>query len=78
MQGVGFRWECASRARAAGVAGFVRNLPDGRVEAAFEGPAEAVERMVAWCQSGPSGSRVETVEASDEQPDGTPGFEIRG
>jgi len=58
VQGVGFRASCAQRARAAGVGGTVRNLPDGRVEAAFEGSADAVDRLVSWCSHGPAYSEV--------------------
>ena len=54
VQGVFYRVECANRARDAGLGGFVRNLPDGRVEAAFEGPAEDVDALVAWSREGPA------------------------
>src|SRR3712207_7728864 len=48
-----FRATCARLAREAGVAGWVRNLPSGDVEAVFEGSSEAVDRLVAWCRHGP-------------------------
>ena len=70
VQGVGFRFYTRETARRCAVVGFVRNLPDGRVEAVFEGPDEAVESVVSWCRSGPPGSRVETVERRDEAPTG--------
>jgi acylphosphatase len=76
VQGVFFRATCASMAQRLGVGGFVRNLPDGRVEAAFEGPPDAVEAMVAWCRRGPSGARVEGVEARDEPPTGDSRFRV--
>ena len=76
VQGVGFRWSCRERAEAAGVSGFVRNLPDGRVEAAFEGADDAVEEMVAWCRAGPAWARVRSVEVLDEPPTGARGFAI--
>ena len=59
VQGVWFRDTCRERARAEGVGGFVRNRADGTVEAEFEGPAAAVDRMVAWCGDGPPRARVD-------------------
>ncbi len=73
VQGVFFRASCTDRARAEGVSGWVRNRSDGRVEAAFEGPPEAVERMIAWCGHGPSQARVTGVEVIDETPTGEVG-----
>ncbi len=70
VQGVFFRAHTAERARQLGVAGFVRNLPDGRVEAVFEGDAPAVEKVVAWCHQGPPRARVESVEVQWEEPRG--------
>lgn len=78
VQGVFYRAECAERARALGLGGFVRNLPDGRVEAAFEGPQERVGRMVAWCREGTSASRVDEVEITRESPAGEAGFTVLG
>jgi acylphosphatase len=66
VQGVFFRATCAGRARSLGLGGSVRNLPDGRVEAAFEGPSEDVEAMVAWCRTGPEHARVDEVEIHEE------------
>jgi acylphosphatase len=77
VQGVWFRDSCRERARAEGVAGAVRNLADGRVEAVFEGPAGSVERMVAWCHDGPPRARVDRVEVVDEPPVGEAGFRVR-
>jgi len=77
VQAVGFRASCAGRAREAGVGGWVRNRADGRVEAAFEGPAEAVARLVDWCGTGPPLARVSAVTASDEPARGETGFAIR-
>ncbi len=76
MQGVWFRDSCRREAVAAGVAGWVRNLSDGTVEAAFEGPPAAVERVVEWCRSGPSGARVDAVDVSVESPVGERGFRV--
>jgi len=76
VQGVFFRVECARMARDAGVGGSARNLPDGRVEAAFEGPDENVDRLVEWCRRGPSGARVERIDVHEEPPTGEGGFAI--
>jgi len=74
VQGVFFRASCTRAARAEGVAGWVRNRRDGTVEAAFEGPEGAVQRMVAWCGHGPSEARVTGVEVFEETPTGEVGF----
>lgn len=66
VQGVYFRAYTRDAAIEAGVAGWVRNLADGRVEALFEGDADRVDRMVAWCRQGSPLSRVETVEVHEE------------
>jgi len=76
VQGVGFRWYCREQAMGRRVTGFVRNLPDGRVEAAFEGDPEAVDAMVRWCRAGPHGARVESVEVAAEEPEGDAEFRI--
>jgi acylphosphatase len=76
VQGVFFRARCAQRARARGLAGFVRNLSDGRVEAAFEGPEEAVDDLVAWCHEGTDWARVEAVQAADEPVRGEADFKV--
>lgn len=76
VQGVWFRDTCCEQARNLGVAGWVRNLADGRVEAVFEGPSAAVDRMVAWCHEGPSRARVDDVEVSVRTPAGLAGFRI--
>jgi acylphosphatase len=76
VQGVFFRKGCAEAARARGLAGFVRNLPDGTVEAAFEGPPDAVQSMIAWCHGGTDWADVESVEVTDEQPKGDTGFSV--
>ena len=76
VQGVGFRVNCAHEAERAGVAGTVRNLPDGGVEAAFEGPTAAVERMVEWCARGPRHAVVRDVRVSEVPLTGRSGFAI--
>ena len=78
VQGVFYRATCASLARQRGLAGFVRNLPDGRVEAAFEGSDDDVDAMVAWCRVGTDYSRVDGVDVTPEEPRGDQGFRVSG
>jgi acylphosphatase len=77
VQGVFFRDETRRRARSLGVTGWVSNRPDGAVEAVFEGRPDAVESMVQWCRRGPSGARVDDVQATSEDPRGEDGFTVR-
>lgn len=77
VQGVFFRAETAETANRLGVYGWVRNLPDGRVEAVFEGDAERVGRAVDWARMGPQRAVVTSVEEFAEQPEGLDGFRIR-
>jgi len=77
VQGVFFRAEARARAESLGVAGWIRNLPDGRVEAVFEGEDEHVESMVEWCRRGPTGAQVEEVGVEREEPAGETGFRVR-
>lgn len=70
VQGVAFRWETARVAAAHAVSGWVRNLPDRRVEAVFEGPREAVEAVVDWCRRGPALARVDDLVLHWEAPTG--------
>jgi acylphosphatase len=67
VQGVFFRAATRDEAQARGLAGWVRNLPDGRVEALFEGDKRVLESMLAWCHQGPPYAYVHRV-ASDWQP----------
>jgi acylphosphatase len=76
VQGVGFRASAAREAVRLGVRGWARNLPDGRVEAVFEGPRHAVEDMLAWTRHGPAGARVTDMGIHDEQPQGERGFSV--
>jgi len=77
VQGVFFRDTCAREARAAGVAGWVRNRADGTVEACFEGQAASVERLVAWCRDGPAHAEVDGVEVMAVSPAGLEVFRIQ-
>ena len=77
VQGVYFRGSTQERAREVGVNGWVRNRPDGTVEAVFEGSAEQVTKMLDYCREGPSWARVERVEEFDETPEDLRGFGIR-
>jgi acylphosphatase len=66
VQGVFFRYTCAREASDAGLRGLVRNLPDGRVEALFQGSKPSVERLIAWCHDGPPAARVDAVDVAFE------------
>jgi acylphosphatase len=77
VQGVFFRDECRRAAHRERVTGWVTNRADGRVEACFEGDADAVARMIAWCRQGPRGADVTDVEVREERPEGGGGFVIR-
>jgi len=78
VQGVYFRATTRARALERGLAGWVRNRPDGTVEAAFEGPPAAVEALVRFCATGPAGAAVTSVEVHEEPPQGLHGFALRG
>lgn len=65
VQGVGFRANCQQEAQTAGLRGWVRNKGDGSVEALFEGPADAVDRLVRWCETGPRMADVESVDVAE-------------
>jgi acylphosphatase len=74
VQGVFFRDTTRRLADSRGVAGWVRNNPDGSVEAAFEGPADAVDAMVCYMHEGPRGAGVDKVDVFDEEAEGLTGF----
>jgi acylphosphatase len=76
VQGVGFRWFVQSQSEAAGVNGWVRNLPDGAVEALLEGDATSVERVIEALRRGPARSRVSAVERTPCAPQHAVGFRI--
>jgi len=77
VQGVAFRAYTVDEASVRGVTGWVGNIPDGRVEAVFEGERAVVEAMIAWCRKGPPAARVSSVEVTWEEPRGEVGFAIR-
>lgn len=77
VQGVFFRDTASRQASTRGVAGWVRNRADGTVEAVFEGEADAVDAMVAFCGEGPRGATVERVDVTEQHPEGLSGFQIR-
>ncbi len=78
VQGVGFRFAVERAAASRGLAGWVRNRPDGAVEAVFEGQREDVEALVAFCRQGPRGAAVERVDVAEESPEGLAGFRVTG
>jgi acylphosphatase len=79
VQGVGFRYRARQEAQALGLSGWVRNCPDGAVEAEVEGGEDAVRQFVAWAHRGPSAAQVERVDVTPRQPEGTArGFRVAG
>jgi acylphosphatase len=77
VQGVFFRDTCRRKAEEYGVAGWVRNLPDGRVEAVFEGLADNVRRLLEWAHRGPRLADVHDVAMELEPPEGLDAFRVR-
>ena len=76
VQGVGFRYSAYQEAVRLGIAGWARNLPDGRVEAVYQGARQTVEEMLAWTRRGPQCARVTGLEVYDEAPKREQGFGI--
>jgi acylphosphatase len=79
VQGVWYRGSMQREARTLGLVGWVRNRPDGAVEAEAAGAAETIDRLLAWARRGPPGARVDDVQVTRESIDAMPasGFEIR-
>jgi acylphosphatase len=77
VQGVGFRFYTADVAAREGIQGWVRNLPDRRVEIAAEGDADAMERFERAIRHGPPAARVDDVDVTENVPAGGSGFSIR-
>lgn len=79
VQGVYFRGRLREQAQMRGVQGWVRNMPDGSVEALLQGPKDHVDAVVAWAHHGPRGAIVESVKVNWEPLERKlPTFEIRG
>lgn len=76
VQGVGYRAALVAEARRLGVAGWVRNCPDGAVEAHVIGEVGAVEALVEWARRGPRLAAVSNVEVSETTPDGSVAFTV--
>ena len=77
VQGVFFRDTASREASRRRVGGWVRNTPEGTVEAVFEGERDAVERLVAYAEEGPPEAQVERIETFEEKPEGLDAFEVR-
>ncbi len=70
VQGVCFRAETQKQASQLGLTGWVRNLPDGRVEVLAEGEEQRVQQLITWCRQGPPRSRVDRIEEFTEEHSG--------
>ena len=77
VQGVFFRDSARRKAEQRGVTGWIENRPDGAVEAVFEGDADAVDALVEFAREGPRGAEVQSVDVSEEEPEGIQGFTVR-
>ncbi|MDH7507062.1 MAG: acylphosphatase [Candidatus Thermoplasmatota archaeon] len=77
VQGVWFRASTKEKAEELGLTGWVRNTPDGNVEAIFEGEEEVVKKMLTWCHHGPPMAKVEDVIVKKQKPIGFKEFSIR-
>jgi acylphosphatase len=78
VQGVGFRFGMERAARSRAVSGWVRNRPDGAVEAVFEGERDDVEALLEFCRHGPRGAEVERVDVEEESAEGLTDFRVTG
>ena len=77
VQGVWYRGSTRDEARRLHLDGWVKNDPDGSVEAVAEGPPHAIDELLRWCEQGPPLARVERVTAVEEPPEDLRGFDIR-
>lgn len=77
VQGVYYRATTRETATGLGIDGWVRNLDDGRVEAVFEGPEDAVAEMIEWCHEGSPAAQVTGVDVTYDEPEGIDGFRVR-
>ncbi|MGB3536174.1 MAG: acylphosphatase [Microcoleaceae cyanobacterium] len=76
VQGVGYRFSTLHQAKQRDLHGWVKNLPDGRVEAVFEGTLTNIEEMIQWCHHGPEAALPKNVEVEYEEVEELQGFEI--
>jgi acylphosphatase len=76
VQGVSFRWYAAREATRLGLAGWIRNEPDGSVRAHAEGDDDDVDALVSWCRQGPPAARVGDVVVTEVEPSGARSFDI--
>lgn len=76
VQGVGYRYSTMNEAKKLGLSGWVRNLPDSRVEAVFEGESEVVAEIIRWCHQGPTAAVVKDVQVEYSETERLQGFEI--
>ena len=77
VQGVWYRATTQKQAEQRDLAGWVRNLSDGRVEAVFEGPEPEIQDMIQWCHTGSRMAHVDDVDVEWETPEGLEGFTIK-
>jgi acylphosphatase len=77
VQGVGFRWSTAEQAQRLGVAGWARNLDDGRVRVEAEGAPADVRALVDWLRHGPAMARVDSLDVTEVDTTGQHGFVAR-
>lgn len=77
VQGVWYRASAREAAMRIGVTGWVRNLPNGDVEAFAEGDRDDLERFIEWCRQGPPHARVERVDVRRTEPERHAAFQIR-
>ncbi|HLS15255.1 MAG TPA: acylphosphatase [Beutenbergiaceae bacterium] len=77
VQGVNYRSACRRQARSLGVTGWVRNRPDGSVQARAQGSTEAVQQLIDWCRLGPGGAAVDEVTIEDVDVEDHSSFEVR-
>ncbi len=78
VQGVWYRASTKQEAQRLNLTGWVRNMPDGRVEAIAQGPKETIEALISWCYDGPEFARVESVDVTWVEPEeGFDSFEVR-
>lgn len=77
VQGVGYRFATLEQANQLGICGWVQNLPDGRVEAVFEGTQGGIEQMIRWCHKGPPGAVIKNVVVEYQEPQNLREFQIK-